>query len=151
MRKQDLFDARCLITIAETCLGLLIVSWKIGLLGIRVGEAAVPGPPTTTQTQPNGANHICLRGGGKAHLREAHSDVPLCMPQHIEKRSRERTHRHANVDQTCLSTEEGGRGSLKTAHSDVPFSIVRHAALEALSGDSDSALQAQSSDEKRNF
>ena len=172
-RKQDLFDAHCVITIAEISLGLLIVSWKIGLLGIRVGEAAVPGPATTTQTQPHGANHIVseTRGGGRAHLREAHSDIPLCMLQHIEKRSRERTHRHANVDQKCLFTDGGGRGSLKTAHSDVPFEILRHAALdeesdeyeighdglsegdieEALSSDSDSALQAQSNDEKRNF
>ena len=67
------------------------------------------------------------------------------------------------MDQKCLFTDGGGRGSLKTAHSDVLFSIVRHAALdeeleefetghdclsegdieEALSSDSDSALQAQ--------
>ena len=70
-----------------------------------------------------------------------------------------------------LFTDGGGRGSLKTAHSDVPFEILRHAALDeesdeyeighdglsegdiedALSSDSDSALQAQSNDEKRNF
>ena len=89
-RKQDLFDARCVITIAEISLVLLIVSWKIGLLGIRVGWAAVPGPATTTQMQPNGTNHIVseTRGGGRAQLREAHSDVPLCVLQHIEERSR---------------------------------------------------------------
>ena len=133
----------------------------------------MPGPATTSQTQPNPANHIVseTRGGGRAHLLEAHSDFPLCMLQHMEKRSRKRTHRHANVDQKCLFTDGGGRGSLKTAHSDVPFSILRHAALdeesdeseighdclskgdieEALTSDSDSALQAQSNDEKRNF
>ena len=107
-RKQYLFDAHCVITIAEISLGLLIVSWKIGLLGIRVGEAAVPGPDTTAQTQPNGANHIVseTRGGGRAHLREAHSDVPLCLLQHIEKRSRERTHRHAYADQNASSRME---------------------------------------------
>ena len=66
-------------------------------MGIRVGEAVVPGPASITQTQPNGANHFVseTRGGGGAELREAHSDVPLCMLQHIEERSRERTHRHA--------------------------------------------------------
>ena len=137
----------------------------MGSLGIRVGEAGVPGLATTTQTQPNGVVHFVseTRGGGRAHLREAHCDDPLCMLQHIEKTSREQTHCHANVDQKCLHTNGGGRRSLKTAHSDVPFSILRHTALdeesdepdigheclsegdieEALSSDSDAALQAQ--------
>ena len=168
-RTEDLFVAHCVITIAEISLGLLIVSWNIGLLGIRVGEAAVPGPGTTTQTQPDVVWET--RGGGRAQLREAHSDVPLCMLQHIEKTSREQTHGHANEDRQCLFADGGGRGSQKTARSDVPFSIPRHTALdeeadepdmgheclsegdveEALSSDSDTALQAQSNDEKRNF
>ena len=97
-RQQDFLDARLAITVAEISLGLLIVSWKIVLLGIRVGGAAVPGSATTTQTQPNGANHIAseTRGSGRAQLREAHS---VCMLQHTEERSRERRHRLVNVDQ----------------------------------------------------
>ena len=58
------------------------------------------------------------------------SDVPLCMLQHIEEKSRERTHCQMKVDQGRLFTEGGGRGSLKTAHSDVPFCILQHAVLD---------------------
>ena len=73
----------------KTRLGLLIASWKIGLLGIRVGEAAVPGPATATQMQPNEENPILweTRGGGRASLSEAHSDVLVCTLQHIQQLS----------------------------------------------------------------
>ena len=85
---------------AKTSLGLLIVSWKIGLFGIRVGEAAVPGPATTTYVQPNGKNHNLweTRGGGKASLSEAHS-VLIRMLRHIQQLSRKQAYCHANETQ----------------------------------------------------
>ena len=142
------------------------MSWKIGLLGIRVGEAAVPGPATAMQTQPNDENHNVLetRGGGRARLCEAHSDVPICMLQHTEHVTREEAYCHANEVHISRFTDGGGRGSLRTAHSDVPLSMLLHAAVdvesdepdmgheclsesgieEALSSDSHTALQTQS-------
>ena len=82
-------------------LWLLIVSWKMGLLGIRVGEAAAPGPATTTQTQPIEANHVVseTRGGGRAQLREAYSDVPFSIlrPAALDKESDESEFGHGSL------------------------------------------------------
>ena len=83
-RKRFWFIAHCVFTTVKTSLVLLIVSWKIGMLGTRAGEAAVPGPAASTHMQPNEENHnlwVTL-GGGRASLSEAHSDVPICVSTH---------------------------------------------------------------------
>ena len=110
-RKRFWFLAHCVITTAKTSLELLVVSWKIGLLGIRVGEAAVPGPATATHMQPNEMIHNLweTRGGGRASLSEAHSDVLICVLQHIQQLSREQAYRHANETQRCHFTNGGGQ------------------------------------------
>ena len=56
-RERFWFIDHCVITSAKTSLGLLVVSWKIGLLGVRVGKAAVLGPAAASHTQPNEKNH----------------------------------------------------------------------------------------------
>ena len=109
-------------------------------------------------------------GGGRARLREAHSDVPTCMLQHTELATREQTYCRANEIHKCHFTD-GGRASLKTAHSDVLFSVLLHASVDVESDDhvmgqecpsesdiekaqpsaSHTPAQTQSNEEKHNF
>ena len=137
---------------------VLIVSWQIGLLGTRVGEAAVPGPVVTAQAQSEIANPFVseTRGGGRARLREVHSDVPLCMLQRVESRSREQMHCQVNVDQEHLFTEGGGREHLKSAavlDEELGETEFGHDRLsegeseEALETDYDSDIQTMFNDE----
>ena len=87
---------------------------------------------TAAQTQSNEEKHnfFVTRAGGRARLREAHSDVPFCVLQHTELATREQTCCGANEKHKCHFTDGGGRGSLKSAHSDVPFSIHLHASAQ---------------------
>ena len=169
-RKQYWFVAHWVTLLTRTCLGLF-VSWKIGLLGVRVGEAAAPGPVTAAQTQSNEERHnfLVTGGGGRARLREAHSDVPTCILQHTELATREQTYCRANEVHWCHVTD-GGR-ALKTAHSDVLFRVLLHASVDVESDDhvmgqecpsesdieeaqpsaSHTAAQTQSNEEKHNF
>ena len=134
-RKKTSFGRKRFWFIADTSLVLVVVSWKITLLGIRVGDAAVPGPATATHMRPNEKNHNFweTRGGGRASLSEAHSDIPISMLQHIQQLSTEQAYRHANETLRCHFTNGGGRGSPSTAHSDVPLSILHHAAVDEAS------------------
>ena len=163
-RKQYWLVVHLVILLAGTSLELLIVSWKIGLMGVRVGESTVPGlvifgrsnhpakhiqcvhcgtwmssssvlwrhwkrfhevlggiipeqspdvvdmvsddhvmeqecpsesdieealpsaSHTAAQTKSNEEKHnfFVTRGGRRALLREAHSGVSTCTPQHTE-------------------------------------------------------------------
>ena len=107
--------------------------------GTRVGEAAVPGPVVTAQAQSETANPFVseTRGGGRARLREVHSDVPLCMLQRVQSRSREQMHCQVNVDQEHLFTEGGGRGHLKSAHSGVPLCMLHRGVLDEELGETE--------------
>ena len=48
-RKQNLFTAYQMLELARILLFLRVISWQIGWLGTRVGEAAVPGPAAMKQ------------------------------------------------------------------------------------------------------
>ena len=87
-RKQCWLVAHLVILVAGSSLVLLVVSWKRGLLGIRVSEATLPGPATAAQTQSNEEKHNFLetveehaRGKPTVTSLSAYCNTPSMRPE----------------------------------------------------------------------